>query len=638
MLTFKVGVTARRASNLMGSIQFTTLTGLFLEAVEKLRTPRAFLTKTEGQYQGIASEEALRQVAGIAAALENLGLARGDRLAILAENRLEWALTDYAALGLGAIVVPLYPTLLEPDLTFILRDAGCKGIVVSSAAQLQKIQNIRAALPNLRFVLSMDAVASPPGAAESWHDCVSRELTQRKDTVATFQQKAAQAKPGDTATLIYTSGTAGEPKGVILTHKNFVSNVRACEHLIPLGPDDAGFSFLPLSHVFERMLDYYCFSRGVSLAYPENMEAMPQNLLEVQPTIMAVVPRVLERIHDRVMEAVREAPPARQKLFWWAVEAGKASLPFTLANRRPPLALRLKLALADRLIYAKVRQRMGGRIRFLISGAAPLSRDLAEFFHAVGLPVYEGYGLTETSPVVAVNYPGHTKLGTVGPVIPGVEVKLGEECVDEEGHAGREILVRGPNVTPGYYHAEEMNREVFTDGWFRTGDLGTLDADGYLSITGRKKSLFKTSGGKYVSPDKIENLFQGHAQVAQICVVGNSRRFVSALVVPRFGRLEEQARRRGIEFTSRLELVSHPALQEFMEQQIEEATRWLAPHEKIRQFTLLPQEFAIDSGELTPTHKIRRHAVEEHYRVEIERMYQRPARRTAPLAPGEKSS
>ncbi len=622
----------------MGSIQFTTLTELFLEAVEKLRTPRAFLTKRTGQYRGVASEEVLRQVAGLAAGLERLGLARGDRLAILAENRLEWALTDYAAMGLGAVVVPLYPTLLEPDIQFILADSGCKGIVLSSAAQLQKIQTIRAGLPDLQFILSMDPVASAPGGAEHWLGVVNDVLARPRDPVAVFRQKAAQARPEDTATLIYTSGTVGEPKGVILTHKNFVSNVRACEHLITLGPEDVGFSFLPLSHVFERMLDYFCFSRGVSIAYPENMEAMPQNLLEVRPTIMAVVPRVLERIHDRVMEAVRQAAPARQKLFWWAMGVGKASLPFTLKNRRLPPVLGLKRALADRLIYAKVRERMGGRIRLLISGAAPLSRDLAEFFHAVGLPVYEGYGLTETSPVVAVNYPGHTKLGTVGPVIPGVEVKLGEECVDEEDHAGKEILVSGPNVTPGYFHAEEMNREAFIDGWFRTGDLGVLDADGYLSITGRKKNLFKTSGGKYVSPDKIENLFQGHPHIAQICVIGSSRRFVSALIVPHFGRLEEQARSRGIDCASRLDLVSHPVLRGFMEQQVEAATRWLAPHEKIRQITLLPGEFTIASGELTPTHKIRRHAVEEHYRVAIEEMYQRPGRQPLPHVAGEKSS
>lgn len=623
----------------MGSIQFTTLTELFLAAAEKLRTPKAFLTKMNGEYRGVASEEVLRQVAGLAAGLERLGLARGDRLAILSENRLEWALTDYAAMGIGAVVVPLYTTLLEPDIQFILTDSGCKGIVLSSAAQLQKIQNIRAGLSALQFVLSMDPAASAPGRAEHWLGIVNDELARRPgDPAAVFRQKAAQVKPEDTATLIYTSGTAGEPKGVILTHKNFVSNVRACEHLFSLGPGDVGFSFLPLSHVFERMLDYFCFSRGVSIAYPENMEAMPQNLLEVRPTIMAVVPRVLERIHDRVMEAVRQAAPARQKLFWWAMEVGKVSLPFTLENRRLPPVLILKRALADQLICAKVRERMGGRIRFLISGAAPLSRDLAEFFHAVALPVYEGYGLTETSPVVAVNYPGHTKLGTVGPVIPGVEVKLGEECVDEEGHAGNEILVRGPNVTPGYYHAEEMNREAFIDGWFRTGDLGALDADGYLSITGRKKNLFKTSGGKYVSPDKIENLFQGHPLIAQICVIGNSRRFVSALIVPHFGRLEEQARSRGIQWASRSELVSHPALREFMEQQVETATRWLAPHEKIRQITLLPGEFTIASGELTPTHKIKRHAVEEHYRVAIEEMYQRPGRQSVPHVAGEKSS
>jgi long-chain acyl-CoA synthetase len=605
----------------MNTSPYTTLIELFLEAVEKYAKPDAFLVKSSGQYGGVSSGEALRQVAGLAAALARLGVEPGDRIAILAENRVEWALTDYAVLGLGACDVPIYPTLLEPDIEFILRDSGAKGIIVSTEPQLQKVLKIRSRLPELEFALTMDAMPFSLTNAQYWHKVVGDELKRMTDPVPPFREKALAVRADDTATLLYTSGTMGEPKGVILTHANIVSNVRACERLFPLGPSDVAFSFLPLSHVFERMLDYYCLSRGVAIAYPETLDAMPQNLVEVRPTLMAVVPRVLERIHDRVLEAVHQAPGWRRKLFAWAEKVGRRHFPFGLKGQSPALSLRVKHALANALIHSKVRERMGGRVRFLISGAAPLSRDLAEFFHAVGLPVYEGYGLTETSPVIAVNYPGHVKLGTVGPIIPGVEVKLGEECVDEEGRSGREILVRGPNVTPGYYHNEAANRETFIDGWFRTGDLGTLDAEGYLSITGRKKNLFKTSGGKYVSPDKLENIFQGHPLIAQIMVVGEARRCVTALIVPNFARLKEHARRQGISYRSSEDLVANAAIHEFMMDQVIEATGWLAPHERIRQIALLPREFTIDSGELTPTHKIKRRVVEELCRELIEQMY-----------------
>jgi long-chain acyl-CoA synthetase len=618
----------------MNADSFATLTELFLHAVETHRKPDAFLVKSNARYQSVSSEEALRQAAALAAGLERMGIERGDRLAIISENRIEWALTDYAALGLGVVVVPLYPTLLEPDIEYILADSECKAVVVSTDAQLQKILRLRSKLPSLKLMVSMDPLGFSLAGTHHWHHVVRGELNRPADPVPAFRENSMRARPEDTATILYTSGTVGEPKGVILTHHNIVSNVHACEPLFPLGTEDVGFSFLPLSHVFERMLDYYCFSRGVSIAYPETMEAMPQNLLEVRPTIMAVVPRVLERIKDRVMEAVRQAAPARQRLFWWASDVARQYFPSKMDGREPPVSLRLRHAVADKLICAKVRERMGGRIRYLISGAAPLSKELAEFFHAMGLPVYEGYGLTETSPVISVNYPGHIKLGTVGPVIAGVEVKMGEECVDEEGRSGCEILVRGPSVTPGYFRADEMNQRAFVDGWFRTGDLGTLDADGYLRITGRKKHVFKTSGGKYVSPDKIENLFQGHPYVAQIMVIGESRRFVSALIAPNFARLEAFAQGQGLSVTSREALVAHQAVQSFFEQEIEAATRWLAPHEKIRQFTLLAREFTLDSGELTPTHKIKRRVVEARFREQIEEMYQRPAARVPTGAGG----
>jgi long-chain acyl-CoA synthetase len=616
----------------MGSNEFTTLNELFLRAVESHPKPDAFLIKSEGQYRGVSSQDALRQVAALAAVLARQGVGRGDHVAILAENRLEWALTDFALLGLGAVDVPIYPTLLEPDLEFILRDSGSKGIVLSTRTQLKKVSNVRTRLPELRFVVSMDRLEQPAESVLGWHEIVNEELARANAPIENFRRDAAVVRPEHTATLLYTSGTTGEPKGVVLTHANIVSNVQACQTLFDLGPDDVSFSFLPLSHVFERMLDYFCFWVGVSIAYTESMERMPQNLLEVRPTVMAVVPRVLERIHDRVVDTARQGPPIKQKLFNWAVEVCRRRARCGLANRAPGAFLSLQHALADALVCSRVRAGLGGRMRILISGAARLVPELGEFFHAMGLPVYEGYGLTETSPVIAVNFPGSVKLGTVGRPIPGVEVKLSGESMDDDFGAGREILTRGPNVTPGYFHSQAANQEAFVDGWFQTGDLGTVDPDGFLTITGRRKNLFKTSGGKYVSPDKIENLFQGHPYVVQIVVVGDAQRFVSALIVPNFARLEAYACEQHIAIRDREDLTANHAVRAFMLQRVDEATRWLAPHEKIRQIALLAKEFSLEAGELTPTQKIRRRVVQERYRDVIERMYSKSSSPSQPVA------
>ncbi len=609
----------------MGNQEFSTLNELFLRAIEAHPKPDCFLFKAGGQYRGLASSDALRKVAALATALERLGVGRGDRVALLSENRVDWALTDYAILGLGAITVPIYPTLLEPDVEYIVRDSEAKGIVVATDVQLRKALNIRAKLPGLKFILAMDCALSAGTGAECWEAGVETELGLGGFPVESFRAKALGARPQDTATILYTSGTMGQAKGVILTHANLVSNVLTCRDLFPLGTRDVGMSFLPLSHVFERMLDYTYFSKGVSIAYAESFEALPQNLREVSPTIMAVVPRVLEKIHEKVIETVRQYPAAKQNLFYWALGVGREHIPYRLKNRQAPRAFRLKNAFADRLVFSKVREQLGGRVETLISGAAPLSPDLAEFFYAIGLAVYEGYGLTETSPVIAVNYPGHVRLGTVGRILAGVEVNFGEAAEDEEAGSGREILVRGPNVTPGYYHLEEENRQAFVDGWFRTGDLGNLDADGYLSITGRKKNLFKTSGGKYVSPEKLENIFQGHPYIHQIVVLGDKRKFVGALIVPNFARLENYARSHDVSFTDREELVVLPEINTFMQQQIDEATRLLPPHERVRQIVLLPKEFTMDSGELSATLKVKRRVVEERYRELIEEMFSRHA-------------
>lgn len=606
----------------MATHEFHTLNELFLKAIDNHPKPDAFLSKSEGLYQGLSSLEALNRVAALSVALDRLQVRRGDRVAIFSENRVEWALADYAILGLGASAVPIYPTLFEPDLEFILRDSGAKGIVVGAEAQLQRVLKIRAGLPELGFVLAMES-APEASSVSNWKRVVESQLRAGPGNVEFFRPRSLAVKPQETASILYTSGTMGRPKGVILTHSNIVSNIQACQDLFSLGSSDLGLSFLPLSHIFERMLDYLCFWKGVSIAYAESYEALPQNLREVRPTLMAVVPRVLEKIHGRVLGAVRQVAPARQKLFAWAIDVGKRYFPYRLERRTPPLGLRVSRVVADRLIFSKIRAQLGGRVEIIISGAAPLSRDLAEFFCAVGLPVYEGYGLTETSPVIAVNYPGRSRLGTVGPVISGVEVRIDGAAGD--AGAGGEILVRGPNVTPGYHHLEAENREAFVDGWFRTGDLGRLDSDGFLTITGRKKNLFKTSGGKYVSPEKLENLFQGHPYVSQLLILGDSRKFVAALIVPNFERLESYARGRGIEFRDRSDLVAKREIQSFMQQQVDEVTRQLPPHEKIRQIALLPKEFSIEAGELSTTLKIKRRVVEERYRDLIEELYSRPA-------------
>ena len=606
----------------MNASDFSTLNELFIKAIEEKDRPDCFLYKSEGRYQSISSREALRKASALASALERLGARPGERIALLSENRPEWALTDYAILGMRAITVPLFPTLLEPDLEFILRDSESKGIVVATDSQLRKILNIWSKLPALKFVLAMGCSTVAGTKADCWEGSVESEMGWAGPMlIDVFKAKALDAKPDDTATIIYTSGTMGQPQGVILTHANIVSNVQSTAEVFPLYPSDVLLSFLPLSHVFERMVEFFCFWKGVRIAYAEGLDTLPQNLREIQPTALAVVPRVLEKVQGKILDGVRQMPALKQRLFYWALAAGKQRVPFLLEGRTPPLGLRLQHALADWLVSTKIRGQLGGRVRMLISGAAPLSKDIAEFFYAVGLPVYEGYGLTETSPVVAVNCPGRTKLGTVGKVIPRVELKLSDEEIDSEGRVGKEILVRGPSVTRGYYHLEEVNCASFVEGWLRTGDLGSLDSEGFLSITGRKKNLFKTSGGKYVSPEKLENLFQGDPYIYQIAVLGDGRKFVGALIVPEFNRLQTYARSQGISFGNRQELVAHPEIQALIRRQIDEATRWLPRHEKIRRFVLLPQEFSIATGELSATLKVKRPVVREKYRAQIEEMF-----------------
>ncbi|MGH9452254.1 MAG: AMP-dependent synthetase/ligase [Terriglobia bacterium] len=602
---------------------FGTLNELFVHAAERHAKQDAFLSKRDGRYQGLSSSSALRRAAAFGLALQQLGVRPGDRVALLSENREEWALADYAIMGAGAVGVPLYPTLPASDIQFILRHSEARGVILSTAAQLQKVQTVRDGLPGLEFVIVMDEAVAPAAGVRCFRQVVQDQLSRTPAPEDDFRARALKAEPQNTATIIYTSGTTGQAKGVILTHANIVSNVKACMPLFDFTPADKLLSFLPLSHIFERMVEYFAFWSGASIAYAESFEALPRNMIEVRPTIMAVVPRVLEKAHAKALEAVRQGSLARRSLFHWARRSGWKYASSRLENRRPGAGLRLSHALADPLVGAKLRARFGGKVKYLISGSAPLSRDITEFFYAMGLPVYEGYGLTETSPVVAVNYPGAVRLGSVGPVLRNVEVKLGETPETEEGKEGREILVRGANVSPGYYMQEAETRAAFRDGWFHTGDLGKMDADGFLSITGRKKNLLKTSGGKYISPEKIESLFQGHPYAAQMIVLGDRHHFVAALIVPEFQRIEAWARQEGLTFQSRENLVALPEVYAFMQKQVDDVCRVLAPYEQIRQIALLAREFTVESGELSPSLKVKRFVVEERYRELIDAIYRR---------------
>jgi long-chain acyl-CoA synthetase len=600
---------------------FRTLNELFLNSVAHYHKPDAFLSKRSGRYEGLSSIYALQQAAALAVALARLGIRRGDRIGLLSENRVEWTLTDYAALGMGAIDVPIYPSLPASEVEYLLRNSGARAVVVSTQEQLQKILAVKPRLPELVFTMVMDPQDEDIPGVHLWDHAIQDAISQTLDPERDFRTSALAAQPGDVATILYTSGTTGTPKGAILTHANIVSNVNACASLFQFTAADRVISFLPLCHIFERMLEYFVFSRGVSIAYAESFEKLPENLQEVRPTVMAVVPRVLEKVHGKIRETVAKGSPLARKLFRTAERAGWSHASARLAGQSPPLGVRLKHAATDKLVGAKIRTRLGGRVRFMISGSAPLSTELAQFFFAMGLPVYEGYGLTETSPVISVNYPGSIKLGTVGPVIAGVEVKISDQADGNASEAGGEILVRGPNVFSGYWELEEESRASFADGWFRTGDLGILDADRFLKITGRKKNLFKTSGGKYISPEKLEGLFQGHPVIAQVLTLGDARRFVAALIVPNFECLEAYARESGIAFGSREDLVRHRDVVAWVQKHVDEVCEGLAPFEKVRRIALLASELSIESGELSPSMKVRRFVVEERYREVIEELY-----------------
>lgn len=601
-------------------VEFSTIAEMFDKIMKKYADEQRpmLMQKIDKQYRGITFREYRRSVELFALGLAALGVRRGDRLAIISENRPEWIVADMAMVCLGAVNVPIYPTLTPKQIEFIFNDAGVSIAIVSNAMQLGKVLKIKNDVKTLRYTITM--AEKTDGADESvltYSAILEKGKEYEKSHPTLFEESLKQAQPEDLLTIIYTSGTTGNPKGVMLTHKNLASNIQASADVIPFGPSDVLLSFLPLCHSFERMAGYYtAMACGATVAYAESVETVRDNLLEVKPTIVTTVPRLFERIHSRIMKQVDSSPPLRQKIFHWAVDVGRQYAK-AKKQRRIPVTLTLQHAVADKLVYSKLRARTGGRMRFFVSGGAALPKQLGEFFEAVGIQIIEGYGLTETSPVLTVNRLDDYKFGTVGRPIPGVEIKIAEDG---------EILARGPNIMKGYYNNPTATAEVIdADGWFHTGDVGMFDAEGHLMITDRKKHLFVSSGGKNIAPQPIENHFLEHKLIDQFVLIGDGRMFLTALIVPEFELLKEWARAQGISFNSEADLVAHPEVRKKFQTEIDIIQKNLPNYERVRRFELLTQPLTVENGEITPTLKVKRKVVEQKYAHLIEKMYEKIA-------------
>jgi len=590
-----------------------TLIRLFLDTVATWRKPAQFLRRGERGWEAISADRALADVECLGLGLRYLGIRRGERVALLSENRYEWAVSDLAILGLGAVTVPIYPTLTPEQCRVILADSGARAVIVSNAAQRAKVQAVRRELPHLEFIIPIEPLTREDPVERSWDLVTGRGALARDADPLLFRAEADLTRPDDLATIIYTSGTTGEPKGTMLSHANISGNAEAGLKVIDLGPSDLNLSFLPLSHVFERMAGLYTMmAAGVTTAFARSLDTVAEDAAEVRPTIITGVPRFFEKVRTRVLENARTQPLLRRGIFTWALGEGRRRARARLAWRRhfSPLA-----PLADRLVGAKVRARMGGRLRLCISGGAALHPMVLEFFFAMGIPVIEGYGLTETSPVICLTPLGRERAGAVGPPLPGVEVRIGE--------AG-EILTRGPHVMLGYWNNQEATAEAMRGGWFHTGDVGFLDADGYLHITDRLKDLLVTAGGKNVAPQPIEARLKTSKWVTEAVLIGERRPYVAVLLVPNFERLESLARRNGWPFASRRELLARPEILAIVQRRLDRLNADLAPFEQIRRFALLEREMTQEGGELTPTLKVRRRVVNERYADIIESLYASP--------------
>ena len=594
---------------------YTTISQMFHYATNQNLTKALYYYKKGKNWVGLTGLDIRSTVTNLSFGLRSLGMESGQNAAILSNNSPLWAMSDYGIICSGAATVSIYPTLIPSQIEYILNDSKTSLIFIENQEQYEKIKSIWSNCPSLKNIVILDN--SDTGDTENvytFNSFIEIGIEYSKLSDLTFDLLVNTAAPTDLLTLIYTSGTTGNPKGVMLSHENLIANMEGIGKLINFETDDVFLSFLPLSHVFERMGGHFtAFSRACTVYYAEGIEQVPANLQEARPTVVLSVPRLYEKMHARIIEGLKSAPAARQKIFWWAIEVGRNYSMLSIAGEKIPFMLSVKHKIANKLVYSKVRERMGGRLKFFVSGGAPLSQAIGEFFAAAGITILEGYGLTETSPVLSSNSPEALRYGSVGKPLFNVEIKI-----DTDG----EILAKGPSIMKGYYNNEEATKEAIdSDGWFHTGDIGEFDGEGYLIITDRKKNILVTSGGKNIAPAPMENVMVASPYIEQVVVIGDKRNFISALIVPAFESVESYLLEHDKAVVSHAAIVEHPDVIALISREVNKAMESFSKYERVKKFTLLPRLLTLEKGELTPTLKVVRRIVLSNFDEHVDRMY-----------------
>jgi len=593
-----------------------TLARMFWDRVERSGDRPAQQFKQGADWKTITWREVGDVAREVALGLIALGREKGEMVALLSASRADWVQADFAIFSAGCVTVPVYPTYPPDLIAYVVNDSGAKTIIVEDPAQLAKVLQGRDKMPGLEQIVVMAGydAPQPPKMVMTWESLrrLGREnVAAHKSTLA---DRVASTRPTDLATIVYTSGTTGPPKGVMQTHGNHVAAVSASKQATPVQEGWVHLLFLPLAHSFARLESFLGVTHGLTTAFAENLDKVGENLKETRPHFICSVPRVFEKVYGKILAGVEAGSPAKKKIFGWAVSVGRDVSRHQQRGQPVPATLELKRKLAHKLVFSKLHAALGGRLQWAVSGGAPLSRDIAEFFHAAGILLLEGYGLTETCPALTFNRPDRFKFGSVGQTLPGVQLKIA---------ADGEILARGPNIaTLGYYKQPEATREVFDpDGWFHTGDIGTVDQDGFLMITDRKKDLIVTAGGMNIAPQNIENLLKADPFISQVMVYGDRRPYPVALITINPEELSKFAREQGIMTSEPAAIVKHPKVAERIGRTVEEKNTQLQSYAKIKRFTVLPTDFTLDGGELTPTLKVKRKVVSQKYKDAIEELY-----------------